>query len=176
MATESVVVLPGMLPRDHDGRAELAEGAGECEQTAGEDSAPGERQGDEQEDPPFRSTERAGHLFQLRVDFLDGGTGVADQQRQRHHGQGQNHRLPGEDDIRLECLVQPCPDGPRLPKRRSSTKPVTTGGRTSGRATSVSTSVLPGHALRASSQPSAIPGGRISAVPSNAIATEKATI
>ncbi len=68
------------------------------------------------------------------------------------------------------------PSGPRLPNRRSRTRPVTTGGRTSGRATNVSTSVLPGHCLRANSQPSATPGGRISAVPSNAIATENATI
>src|SRR5277367_360539 len=54
-------------------------------------------------------------------------------------------------------------------------RPVATGGMTSGSATSVSTSDLPGHFARASSQASAMPKGRMSSVLSAAVPSVKPT-
>ncbi len=63
------------------------------------------------------------------------------------------------------------PTGLRRPKNHSSNRPDATGGSTSGSETIVSSSVLPGNCLRASSQPIAIAGGSTSAVASKAIST-----
>ena len=60
------------------------------------------------------------------------------------------------------------PSRPRLPSSFRSTRPVATGGITRGRVTMVSTKIFPRQCFRASSHPSAIPGGRISNVPAAA--------
>jgi len=68
------------------------------------------------------------------------------------------------------------PTAPRRPNTRNSRKPVTTGGRTSGRCTSALTTPWPRNRRRASSQATAIANGRLSKVPTIATLRLSATI
>lgn len=60
MATESVVVWPGMFTGDQNGGAELAQRARKGQQGAGEYAASGQRQRDGEEDAPFARAQRPG--------------------------------------------------------------------------------------------------------------------
>ena len=68
-----------------------------------------------------------------------------------------------------------CPSGPRLPNSFYSTNPVSTGGRTKGSVTSVSSNDLPRHPGRAKHQANAKPNGAMTTVLSSAIRTVKPT-
>src|SRR5262245_458736 len=64
----------------------------------------------------------------------------------------------------------------RRPKIFNRINPVDTGGITSGRSTTVSTTLLKGHSLRAKNHASAIPNGRIRSVLASPTAIEKRVI
>ena len=65
------------------------------------------------------------------------------------------------------------PRKPRLPRSRSSTYPVTTGGSTSGRWSTASTSDFPRNRLRARIHPHRIPGTRLTRSAHTATLTER---
>ena len=92
MASDSVVVRPGMLPATTIVAPNSPMRAGEGEQRAAEDAAGGERQGDGEEDPRAPGPQRARHLLQPRIDLLEGHPRAAHQQREGHHRHRQHHR------------------------------------------------------------------------------------
>ena len=92
------------------------------------------------------------------------------QQRQPHDRHREHDRLPGEDDFHTHA-AEHAPDRPEWGKQQERTRPVATGGITSGSDTSVSSSTRPRNRPRARSHASASPGGSISAVARAAVAT-----
>ena len=75
-------------------------------------------------------------------------------------------RTPSQVNTTSRCKVSwsKAPNGPRRPNNFSNSKPVATGGITSGNEMIVSTTDLPGQSRRASSSPAARPNGRITTV------------
>ena len=75
--------LAGHVAGDHDGGAEFAQGARKGQDHPADDAAPGQRNGDGEEDAPLACAERAGDLLEARIDLLKGHAGEAGPARER---------------------------------------------------------------------------------------------
>ena len=101
----------GDIAGDHDGDAEIAEGAGEGEGGGGGDGAAGEGQGHAPEEAPFGGAEGAGGALVTMVDGFEGGAGGLDEQGRGVDAGGDDGGLPGEDEGGAEDGFDEVADG-----------------------------------------------------------------
>src|SRR5687767_2030104 len=86
----------------HDRRPKLPERARERENNAGDNPAAREWQGDGEKDSQRTCSKGARDVFESLIHSLKSGARGADEQRQRHDGEGKDNGLPREDNIEAE--------------------------------------------------------------------------
>ncbi len=160
-------MTPGMLPATRMTAAEFAQRARVGHDGTGGDAPPGDRQRDTEDHAQRRRAQGRRDLLGAVARGLERDARTAHDERKRHHGHGDSDRFPGKHHLDGE-REEPAASTPLRPSRSSRRRPVATGGQTSGSATRVSTSDLPGQRRRASSHASAIPGTRSTSTASSA--------
>jgi len=110
--------LAGNIRHEGDGGAELAHGAREGENGAGDDPGQNERQRDRGEHPEPARAEGRCRLFQPDIDRLDGELDGADHERKPHDGAGQRGTSPAKREHDAERLLKKVADRASTPEQQ----------------------------------------------------------
>ena len=97
----------GDIAGDHQGGAEISQGADEGEHHARHEPAPGERESDREKDGRLATAKQAGDVFQGGVDRFDRASGGEQKEREGGDGRGEDGPCPMKDEHDAELMFEP---------------------------------------------------------------------